>query len=422
MNKYKAIDLFCGCGGLSEGFLQTKKFDIPLHIDWDKAPLQTLKHRLKTKWNHKDPNESVLQFDLQDVSELLTGWYEDNDQPHPLSKKGIGRMFKKGELDFIVGGPPCQAYSIAGRIRCPDGMKNDYRNYLFESYVKLVTHFRPKIFVFENVPGMLSASPGGIPITERIKESFEDAEYTIIENFKEAVFNTSDYGVPQDRKRVILVGVDTKRYGKKASQSFINDFYKNFMPSLKIDTKTTVRDAISHLPKLTINKKDDNAKVSHLTNEFFPNHTPRFHSQRDIKAFQLLAKDKLNKVRKYDSTESLKALYTELTGKKSNVHKYCVQEWDKPSKTIVAHLYKDGLRHIHPDHKQGRSLTVRECAALQTFDDDFVFTESMGANYKMIGNAVPPKFAKLIATVLSVQLEAMESKRSTNFKQIQKYL
>lgn len=422
MKKFRAIDLFCGCGGLSEGFLQTKKFDIPLHIDWDKAPLQTLKHRLKTKWKHSNPEESVLQFDLQDVTELLTGWYEDTEKPHFHSKKGIGRLFKKGELDFIVGGPPCQAYSIAGRIRCPDGMKNDYRNYLFESYVKLVSHFRPKVFVFENVPGMLSAAPGGIPITERIRDAFEEIGYAIVPKFKDAVFNTADYGIPQVRKRVILVGVDTKRFGKKVSNEIVHDFYYNYMPALKIKEPKTVRDSISHLPKIRINKGADKEKASHKINEFIPNHTPRFHSQRDISTFKLLAKDKLNKVRKYDTTESLKELYTKLTGKKSNVHKYCVQEWDKPSKTIVAHLYKDGLRHIHPDPTQGRSLTVRECAALQTFDDDFIFTESMGANYKMIGNAVPPLFAKTIAIVLSTQLDAIESKGKVNLTTISKQI
>lgn len=421
-NKYKAIDLFCGCGGLSEGFLKTNKFEIPLHIDWDEAPLKAFKNRLKTKWGHKKPEDSILQFDLQEIDSLLKGWDEDEHGEHVHSQKGIGKLFKKGELDFIVGGPPCQAYSVAGRIRCPDGMVNDYRNYLFESYVSLVSHFRPKIFVFENVPGMLSAAPGGIPITDRIKESFKEIGYHIIENFKDAVFNVSDFGVPQDRKRVILVGIDTKRFGKRASEEFIENFYYNYMPNLKVEKKTTVRDSIEHLPKIFINKDKNTPKKSHVTKEYFPNHQPRFHSKRDISTFSLLAKDKQNKVRKYDSSEALKNLYTELTGKKSNVHKYGVQEWDKPSKTIVAHLYKDGLRHIHPDPTQGRSLTVRECAALQTFDDDYIFTESMGANYKMIGNAVPPLFAKTLGTVLSIQLEALQNKKKVNTKLIEKRL
>lgn len=406
MKKYQAIDLFCGCGGLSEGFLKTNKFKIPLHIDWETAPLNTLANRLKTKWGYQDADKAILQFDLRNVNELLNGW--DDGQKHFYSKDGIGKMFKPRELDFIIGGPPCQAYSIAGRIRCPDGMKNDYRNYLFESYVKLVSHFRPKMFVFENVPGMLSAKPGGVPIADRIKAAFDEIGYEIISDFRDAVFNVSDYGVPQDRKRVILVGIDRKNFGIKISKEFIQDFYYELMPALKHDSKKTVRDTISHFPKIEISFKKNEKKISHLTTGEFSNHTPRFHSKRDVSTFKMLAKDKLSKKRQYDTTESLKKLYTEITGKDSNVHKYCVQEWDKPSKTIVAHLYKDGLRHIHPDPAQARSLTVRECAALQTFDDDFVFTESMGANYKMIGNAVPPLFARLLAEVLSSQLNKIE--------------
>ena len=96
-------------------------------------------------------------------------------------------------------------------------------------------------------------------------------------------------------------------------------------------------------------------------------------------------------------TESLKKLYTEVTGRKSNVHKYHVIRWDEPSNLIPAHLYKDGLRHIHPDSAQLRTITVREAARLQTFDDDYVFYGSTGDAYKMIGNAVPPRFSKCLA-------------------------
>ena len=93
-------------------------------------------------------------------------------------------------------------------------------------------------------------------------------------------------------------------------------------------------------------------------------------------------------------------MYYEVTGKNSNVHKYHVLRWDEPSNTIPAHLKKDGLRHIHPDPKQMRSITVREAARLQTFDDDFEFNESQLANFEMIGNAVPPLFAKKLGELL----------------------
>ncbi|WP_421364623.1 DNA cytosine methyltransferase [Streptococcus suis] len=117
--------------------------------------------------------------------------------------------------------------------------------------------------------------------------------------------------------------------------------------------------------------------------------------------------------KKYTSAEALKQLYFETTGKNSNVHKYHVLRWDEPSNTIPAHLKKDGLRHIHPDPNQKRSITVREAARLQTFDDDFEFNESQLANFEMIGNAVPPLFAKVIGDLLpqfldQIKLEEME--------------
>ena len=119
----------------------------------------------------------------------------------------------------------------------------------------------------------------------------------------------------------------------------------------------------------------------------------------------MLAEDILSGERKYESTEALKELYTKVTGKVSNVHKYHVCEWDKPSNLIPAHLYKDGLRHIHPDSEQARTITVREAARLQTFDDDFCFGNSMTEAYKMIGNAVPPLFAKKLALAVSDMME-----------------
>ena len=117
--------------------------------------------------------------------------------------------------------------------------------------------------------------------------------------------------------------------------------------------------------------------------------------------FKLLTEDIESGRNEYVSIESLKNLYTERTGKTSNVHKYHVIRWDEPSNLIPAHLYKDGLRHIHPDSSQCRSITVREAARLQTFDDDYIFDGSNVEVYKMIGNAVPPKFAKKLADAVA---------------------
>lgn len=124
--------------------------------------------------------------------------------------------------------------------------------------------------------------------------------------------------------------------------------------------------------------------------------------------FKELAWDIENKENKYNNIEALKKLYTERTGKESNIHKYNVLKWDKPSNTIPAHLKKDGLRHIHPDYLQARSITVREAARLQTFDDDFEFTGNASADYEMIGNAVPPKFSFKLANALYELIKKQE--------------
>ena len=133
-----------------------------------------------------------------------------------------------------------------------------------------------------------------------------------------------------------------------------------------------------------------------MEQEVIPNHEPRWHSERDQKIFTMLAEDIESRRNQYITIEALKKLYTEQTGHESNVHKYHVIRWDEPSNLIPAHLYKDGLRHIHPDSKQARSITVREAARLQGFPDDYEFIGTQADQYKMIGNAVPPIFSKVL--------------------------
>jgi DNA (cytosine-5)-methyltransferase 1 len=270
---------------------------------------------------------------------------------------------------------------------------------LFESYVKVVDHFKPAAFVFENVEGILSAKPGGISIIDRIRKSFNDIEYEITENLRDdALFDTSYYSVPQKRKRVIIFGV--KKSNKSKQQ--IDEFY-TLMKGKKQSNPLNAEEAFKNLPKIFPFSGDN--KVSHklkLNGVALPsNHDPRFHSKRDIDIFKTLAYDIQSGMNKYTNTKALIELYKEKTGKESKFHKYNVIRSDKPSNTIPAHLYKDGLRHIHPDPEQARSITVREAGRIQTFDDDFEFFGSKGDQYKMIGNAVPPNFAKSIGLVVS---------------------
>ena len=404
MKKYNYIDLFAGCGGLTDGFEQTNRYTPHAFVEWDINAVNTLRNRLKTKWKIKNIEEKVLHFDIQRMDELLNG-FDDLEYGKHI---GLKKLIENTDIDIIIGGPPCQAYSIAGRVQDKNAMKCDYRNYLFENYLKVVKEFKPKLFVFENVQGILSAKPDGVHIIDRIRKDFKKEGYIITENLKEvALLDSSDYGVPQIRKRVIIIGIN-KNLTTHNPQDILDDFYLNILPSFKVEKKITVKEAIGDLEALAPLNEEEKQKVkrvSHYNKSSIKNHKPRFHSRRDIEIFAELALDVANGSIKYPDTNSLKELYFQKTGKKSSFHKYNVLAYDKQSNTIPAHLYKDGLRHIHPDHKQARSITPREAGRLQTFDDDFEFIGSQGASYKMIGNAVPPLLANKIAQAIDILLK-----------------
>ena len=218
MKKYNIIDLFSGCGGLLDGFMQTGKYNPVASVEWELKPTQTLAKRLKEKWNISDADESVMRFDIQRVDELFNGY----DDLKYGKNKGLLKIIGKKKIDFIIGGPPCQAYSVAGRVREKNNMKQDYRNYLFEYYLQIVEKLQPKLFVFENVPGMLSAMPDGTPIIDLIRRDIESKGYEIIEDIRKyAVLDASDFSVPQARKRVILIGMNKEYFKNKNIQKLV---------------------------------------------------------------------------------------------------------------------------------------------------------------------------------------------------------
>ena len=408
MNKIKFIDLFAGCGGLSDGFLQTGKFDDIASVEWLKPQVDTLRNRLKTRWGISNSNETVLHFDIQDEERLFNGWKDDEKFG---SSNGLDYLVKKADgVDVIIGGPPCQAYSVAGRIRDENGMHDDYRNYLFEHYLSIVSRYKPKFFVFENVPGMLSAKPKGINIVEEITKGFNRIGYSISTKLgSQAVLNASDFGVAQNRKRVIIFGVNNDYQAEFPEINFIDEFY-NIMNSKRVSKKTTVFEAIGDLPKFTpiLTKHDKRKAYIDAEDNRYNWHKPRYHSLRDMNIFKLLAEDIETGRNEYTDSKAISKLYEEKVGSKSPIHRDHVLRKDLPSTTIIAHLHKDGNRFIHYDSKQARSITPREAARLQSFPDDFHFIGTQSSVFQMIGNAVPPLLGKNVALTI---LELMEKEK-----------
>lgn len=400
---YTFVDLFAGCGGLSEGFMQSGHFKSLAHVEWELPMVMTLRNRLIKKWGEtvSSAKEKVILFDIQKTEELLNGeWSEETKECYEKenatkTEKGLKNIIGKNNVDIIIGGPPCQAYSIHGRATDKNSMQNDYRNFLFESFVKVVAAFMPKAFIFENVTGMLSAKPGGTPVVERIYKAFKDIGYNTLKPtcFKDAVYNAYDFDVPQNRERVILIGI---RNGERFS---VNDFY-NELSKLKSGNHLSVKDAIGTLPPIypleTI-KKIRGKNFSHYATDSTDSfHQPRHCSERDITVIRRWISDNMNKCSQKEAID----FYKEVTGRNTLYRKYRNLEWDKPSPTVVAHLQKDGFMFIHPDIEQARFITIREAAMLMSFPKDFEFIGNRSYCYKMIGNAVPVNFAKAIADAM----------------------
>ncbi len=409
--KIKMLDLFAGCGGLTDGFMQTGCFEDVAAVEWKAPQVRTLRNRLKTKWGEKDADERVLHFDIQREAELFGGWIDDPDYE---SSKGLDYFVNEANgIDIIIGGPPCQAYSIAGRVRDEKGMADDYRNFLFEHYLAIVDRYQPDLFIFENVPGILSAAPHGRRVADIIPEEFSKKGYEITKNLKGAIVNAADYDVPQNRKRVILVGIRRKSFDGVDIQKMLGDFYTEILPMHKGKMIKTVRDAIGNMPKLIPfwDVEHHSKRLSHSTPKCSMTwHVPRYSNTRDMDTFRLLAEDLKSGRNEYDS-KKIAELYEQKVGAKSPIHRYHVLNPNEPSTTIIAHLHKDGNRFIHYDPEQARTITPREAALLQSFDRDFEFLGSRGNVYEMVGNAVPPQLAKALADSVVMLLNKYKSEK-----------
>lgn len=302
-----------------------------------------------------------------------------------------------------------------GRAQSPDGMSSDPRNYLFENYLQVLNHYKPKMFIFENVKGLLTAKPKGIKIFDIIVREMSKT-YNIVTDSKKLLLNAADYGVPQIRERVIIIGVR-----KDITCFSIEDVYQS-IPKSNSDTDenlpdyVTVGEAISDLPELNPGEGDNvqEIAVKEPSNDYLKkisndsgiiyNHVARKHNDKDRERYRILSEHKNWQLK------DLQKVRPDLVhhNPKHFGNRYTVQESDKPGKTVVAHLYKDGNLFIHPDSKQARTFTVREAARIPTFPDDFVFEGSRTDQFKQVGNAVPPLMAEVFAKTIREYLDIIE--------------
>ncbi|HEC82559.1 MAG TPA: DNA (cytosine-5-)-methyltransferase [Thermoplasmatales archaeon] len=404
---YTYLEIFAGAGGLSEGFLRNNFIPVA-HIEKDMHASFTLKTRLAYYHLKEHDNLMIYEDYIRGAitrEELYSSIPEElinsvinieirEDNLEYIFKKIEENMASLGvkKIDVIVGGPPCQAYSLVGRARDPYKMEKDPRNYMYRLYTRFLMKFKPDVFIFENVPGLLSA--GGGKLWEDIREHFREAGYDLSDN----ILNAYDFGVLQKRLRVIVVGWK-KELPAEYPEFEKDEKVKNYM----------VKDVLNDLPAIDPGEKILHGEYSgppsqylleygiRYNNDILTLHMARKHNERDREIYRIA----IEKWR--ENGERLK--YTDIPGHlrtHNNLNgfpdRFKVIADNLPyAHTVVAHIAKDGHYYIHPDINQLRSLSVREAARLQSFPDNYYFEGPMTAKFRQIGNAVPPLMAEKIA-------------------------
>jgi DNA (cytosine-5)-methyltransferase 1 len=371
-NAFKFIDLFCGAGGLSIGLEQAGLVS-DLALDKDKSSLLT--------YHFNRPylkDEQIINDDIREV----TKEYE----------------FKKTPL--VVGGPPCQGFSNANKQR----QENDDRNQLYKFYVHTVELSNPDVFLLENVEGILEH-------IEEIEKDFAKIKYTLYPYR----LNTKDFGFPQNRKRVFILGISDKH--EKISFELQRIFNSSIL-SEKGKVNFTLWDAIFDLPNLKAKTErnsthsesinwgftfgDFRTNTSEYSNFINPtknleaplfNHKSKFNNERDIEIYGLL------KQGEGSDSESIAAINPYLNRQSIFKDKFFKLLPNEPSKTITAHMYYDCHMYIHPFAARG--LTPREAARIQGFPDDYFFLGSPNEWYRQIGNAVSPILGRILGKALN---------------------
>lgn len=416
--KIRFIDLFAGAGGLSEGFIR-QGFEPVAHVEMDKAACNTLRTRtayyyLKETNNFKEYLKylkgeikrselyAMLPSKLKkSVINLAIG--EENNQE---IFNRIDEINEGQHIDLIIGGPPCQAYSLINRQSILKNEKEDHRNLLYVEYGRFLERYQPEYFVFENVIGLYSAKDKeGNKYLDKLIEFYRELGYET----ELSTLNAADYGVLQQRRRVILIG-------KKGTE-------KGFYPTFEKQEKTVnVDEVFKGLPKLQAGEGKMgitpyiSSEVSEylldkkITNglDFTTLHIARPQNEQDKEIYR-------EAIKKWNE-KGERLNYNDLEGRlKTHKNRHSFVDRFKvvapnlnASQTVVAHIAKDGHYYIHPDIEQNRSLSVREAARIQSFPDDFYFEgesekSSRTAAFKQIGNAVPVVLAEEIAIKIKLK-------------------
>ncbi len=409
------LDLFAGAGGLSEGFLKAG-YEAVSHVEMDAAACYTLKTRTAYHWlrcnNRLDIYAQYLNREItrnqfyENVPEAILDSvlnYEISTDTLPDIFSKIDKLVGSEPLDLIIGGPPCQAYSLVGRSRSDTRMLGDKRNYLYKHYAEFLKKYQPKFFVFENVLGLLSArDEDGTLHFNNMLALFRECGYST----EYRPLNASDYGVLQNRKRIILIGVRGEQdsfYPKipvVTNECLVNEVFSD-LPAVQAGGGTMEPIATEHYGGTYMY----DAGIKEFDTEPVTFHQARPHIPQDLEIYRIVAETWHNHGTRvtYDNLPENLRTHNNID---SFLDRYKVVADNLPcAQTIVAHIARDGHYFIHPSLEQNRSLTPREAARIQTFPDNYFFESKSGIPsrtpaYRQIGNAVPVCLAYQIAIAL----------------------
>ncbi len=405
LEKLNYIDLFAGAGGLSEGFAR-EGFRGVAYVEADIHACHTLNTRLAYRIHSKRKSlnqyyaylkQELSKEDLwasipsEVLNSVINEEISENSLKHIYSK--IDYLLGSEKLNLLIGGPPCQAYSIVGRSRDPNRMVGDTRNFLFRFYAQFLGRYKPQFFVFENVLGLLTA--GNEKYLNEMRKLFRKIGYET--DF--SVLNAEEFGVLQKRRRVVIIG----RRGT-------GEFHFPILETVKNDWQIK-KDLFDDLPSLRSGEEMHIAKYSKPANEylkktltrngqhFTTQHVTRKHNDRDLEIYSIAIDKWINERSrlKYNELPSYLRTHKNMGG---FLDRFKVVDPIGHSHTMMAHIAKDGHYYIYPDLEQVRSLSVREAARIQSFPDDYFFEGGRTAAFKQIGNAVPPLMAASIAKAI----------------------